>query len=45
MNGLEAIYQSLTENNGHEIQVEETVRQGALRSLNRMLDFAASLQN
>ncbi|UTP72552.1 quinolinate synthase NadA [Alteromonas sp. LMIT006] len=45
MNGLEAIYQSLTDNNGHEIQVEETVRQGALRSLNRMLDFAASLQN
>ncbi len=45
MTGLEAIYQSLTDNNGHEIQVEETVRQGALRSLNRMLDFAASLQN
>lgn len=45
MNGLEAIYQSLSDNNGHEIHVEETVRQGALRSLNRMLDFAASLQN
>jgi quinolinate synthase len=43
MNGLEAIYQSLTDNTGHEIFVDESVRQGALVSLNRMLDFSASL--
>ena len=45
MNGLEAIYDSLTDTTGHDIQVDESVRHGALRSLNRMLDFAASLQN
>ena len=44
MNGLEAIYASLTETNGHEISVDETTRQGALISLNRMLDFSAQLK-
>lgn len=44
MNGLEAIYESLTHNIGHEITVDETTRQGALISLNRMLDFSAQLQ-
>jgi quinolinate synthase len=45
MNGLEAIYESLTHNIGHEITVDETTRQGALISLNRMLDFSAQLQS
>lgn len=44
MNGLEAIYNSLSDKTGHEIFVDASVRDGALRSLNRMLDFAASLQ-
>lgn len=41
MNGLKAIYNALTDATGHEIHVPETVAQGALVSLNRMLDFAA----
>ena len=45
MNGLEAIYAALSEQaDAHEIHVEESVRQKALIPLNRMLDFAASLQ-
>ena len=42
MNGLEAIYDSLTDTTDHDIQVDESVRHGALRSLNRMLDFAST---
>ena len=44
MNGLKAIYNALTDATGHEIHVPETVAQGALVSLNRMLDFAAEQQ-
>lgn len=44
MNGLQAIYQSLTNNGGHEIKVDETLRQRALVPLNRMLDFSAELK-
>ncbi len=44
MNGLKAIYNSLTDATGHEVDVDETVAQGALVSLNRMLDFAAEQQ-
>lgn len=41
MNGLEAIYRSLTDNNGHEIFVDAALREKALIPLNRMLDFSA----
>ena len=44
MNGLKAIYNALTDSSGHEVDVNENVAQGALVSLNRMLDFAAELQ-
>ena len=45
MNGLEAIYAALSEQaDAHEIQVEESTRLKALIPLNRMLDFATSLQ-
>ena len=44
MNGLVAITSALEEGEGHEILVDETLRQRALVPLNRMLDFAASLQ-
>ncbi len=45
MNGLEAVHSALTGTTaGHEIFVDETVRQGAMLSLNRMLDFAAALK-
>ncbi|WP_415227990.1 quinolinate synthase NadA [Psychromonas sp.] len=44
MNSLKAIYNALTDATGHEIHVPETVAQGALVSLNRMLDFAAEQQ-
>lgn len=48
MNGLESIYEALTSNNSncssHNIEVEESTRQGALISLNRMLDFSAQLK-
>jgi quinolinate synthase len=43
MNGLDAIYRSLTDPSGHEIFVNEPLRQKALVPLNRMLDF--SVQN
>lgn len=46
MNGLEAIYSALTEGSAaHEIEVDEVVRRQALIPLNRMLEFAASLQS
>ncbi|MEP4892036.1 MAG: quinolinate synthase NadA [Aliiglaciecola sp.] len=44
MNGLKAVYDSLMDNNGHEIFVDEDLRQKALVPLNRMLDFAAELK-
>ena len=44
MNGLQAIYQSLTDNSGHEIFVEEALRQRALVPLDRMLAFSAELK-
>ena len=45
MNGLEAIHNALTgKADGHEIRVDEALRQGAMVSLNRMLDFAAELK-
>jgi quinolinate synthase len=44
MNGLQAIYQSLTDNSGHEIFVHEALRQRALVPLDRMLDFSAQLK-
>lgn len=44
MNGLKAIYNALTDNTGHEIFVDEALRQKALVPLNRMLDFAAELK-
>lgn len=44
MNGLEAIYQSLTDATGHEIFVDEGLRLDALIPLDRMLDFSAQLK-
>ena len=45
MNGLQAIYNSLTEGmNNHEIHVDDALRHKALIPLNRMLDFSASLK-
>lgn len=44
MNGLKAIYNALMDATGHEVHVDETVAQGALASLNRMLDFASEQQ-
>ena len=44
MNGLKAIYQALTETHGHEIFVDDAIRNKALIPLNRMLDFAADLK-
>jgi quinolinate synthase len=44
MNGLQAIYQSLTQSSGHEIHVDDAQRQKALIPLNRMLNFAADLK-
>ncbi|KXI28441.1 quinolinate synthase NadA [Paraglaciecola hydrolytica] len=44
MNGLQAIYQSLTDNSGHEIKVDEALRQRALVPLDRMLAFSAELK-
>ncbi|GGD63703.1 quinolinate synthase A [Lacimicrobium alkaliphilum] len=42
MNGLEAIHESLTDNTGHEVFVDEATRLKALIPLDRMLDFAAA---
>ncbi|WP_417697691.1 quinolinate synthase NadA, partial [Psychromonas sp.] len=44
MNGLKAIYDSLTDASGHEIDVDPNVAKGALVSLDRMLNFAAEQQ-
>ncbi|WP_040644638.1 quinolinate synthase NadA [Pseudoalteromonas rubra] len=44
MNGLKAIEEALIDPNGKEVFVDMALREGALRSLNRMLDFSASLQ-
>jgi len=41
MNGLDAIYNALTDGDGHEILVEESLRLQALVPLNRMLNFSA----
>ncbi|HBH14249.1 MAG TPA: quinolinate synthase, partial [Leclercia adecarboxylata] len=45
MNGLQAIAQSL-ESGGtaYEVHVDKALREGALKPLNRMLDFAATLR-
>ncbi|MGS2719588.1 quinolinate synthase NadA [Paraglaciecola aestuariivivens] len=44
MNGLKAIHASLSETSGHEIFVDDALREKALIPLNRMLDFAAELK-
>ncbi|WP_286232963.1 quinolinate synthase NadA [Thalassotalea sediminis] len=44
MNGLKAIEEALIDPSGKEIFVDMELREGALRSTNRMLDFAASLK-
>ncbi|MGJ8581333.1 MAG: quinolinate synthase NadA, partial [Psychromonas sp.] len=44
MNGLKAIYDSLNDTTGHEIDVDPNVAKGALVSLDRMLNFAAEQQ-
>ena len=44
LNRLQAMYQQLTEISGHEIFVEDALREKALIPLNRMLNFAADLK-
>ncbi|MCE0488774.1 quinolinate synthase NadA [Pantoea sp. Mb-10] len=45
MNGLQAIAEGLAQGgSAHEIHVDAALREGALRPLNRMLDFAAQLK-
>ena len=44
MNGLKEIEQSLINPEGREVFVDMALREGALKSLNRMLDFSASLK-
>lgn len=44
MNGLKAIHRSLTQISGHEIFVDNALREKALIPLDRMLDFAAELK-
>ena len=41
MNGLPAIYKALTDQSGHEIFVDDLLRERALKPLNRMLNFSA----
>ncbi|KJY94967.1 quinolinate synthase NadA [Pseudoalteromonas ruthenica] len=43
MNGLKAIEEALIDPQGKEVFVDMELRQGALRSLNRMLDFTAAM--
>jgi len=43
MNGLKAIEEALIDSSGKEIFVDMTLRDGALKSLNRMLNFNAEL--
>ncbi|WP_394175937.1 quinolinate synthase NadA [Thalassotalea litorea] len=44
MNGLKAIHDALIDGTGREIFVDMDLRDGALKSLNRMLDFSAQLK-
>ena len=44
MNGLKAIEAALTDSQGHEIFVDEALRERALLPLNRMLNFAKTNQ-
>jgi len=44
MNGLKAIEEALLDPTGKEVFVDQDIRIGALKSTNRMLDFAASLK-
>jgi quinolinate synthase len=44
MNGLKAIEQALIDATGKEVFVDMSLREGALRSTNRMLNFSASLK-
>ncbi|GLX77234.1 quinolinate synthase A [Thalassotalea insulae] len=44
MNGLQAIEQALIDPSGKEVFVDMNLREGALRSTNRMLEFSASLK-
>lgn len=44
MNGLQAIEKSLMDAEGHEIFVDDTIREKALVPLDRMLKFAADLK-
>ncbi|TLU61202.1 quinolinate synthase NadA [Thalassotalea litorea] len=45
MNGLKAIHDALVDGTGREVDVDMDLRDGALKSLNRMLDFSAQLKN
>ncbi|MDO6447013.1 quinolinate synthase NadA [Colwellia sp. 1_MG-2023] len=44
MNGLKAIEEALIDAKGKEVFVDMSLREGALRSTNRMLEFSASLR-
>lgn len=44
LNGLEAIEKALIEHDGHEIFVDDNLRERALVPLNKMLDFSATLK-
>lgn len=44
MNGLKAIHDALVDEEGHEVHVDPQLAKKAIQPLNRMLDFAASLQ-
>ncbi|WP_026374504.1 quinolinate synthase NadA [Aestuariibacter salexigens] len=44
MNGLEAIHSALTDTSGHEIFVDDALREKALIPLDRMLAFSAELK-
>lgn len=44
MNGLKAIYNALVDDTGHEIFVDDQLREKALIPLDRMLDFSAQHQ-
>ena len=43
MNGLQAIEEALIDASGKEVFVDMDLREGALKSLNRMLDFTANM--
>ncbi len=44
MNGLQAIEEALIDVSGKEVFVDMSLREGALKSTNRMLEFSASLR-